>query len=164
MNNQNIIICAKAEQYLPQRKTSWAVCRDLYVAESKTIKPWTIEMFPSGIKVAYPEWRHWKIYSRSWLPTKRGLKLANAVAVIDQDYRGDPIIQMHNFWTQDVQIEDWERLAQLEILPYFIEWVWMWWTNPTPTVELIVDADLYERFEEEYSTERGAWRFHSTWN
>ena len=162
MSSQPIIICAKAEAFVPQRKTTGAVCRDLFVAESKTIKPGTIEMFPSGIKIAYPEWRHGKAYSRSGLPSKRGLKLANSVAVLDQDYRGDPIMQIHNFGTEDVTVTQGERLAQLEIVPYFVEWVWMWWTNQAPEVQVIIDADLYERFEDEYSTERGWWRFHST--
>ncbi|MBO4203727.1 hypothetical protein J5893_02745 [bacterium] len=45
------------------------------------------------------------MYARSSLPSKIGLMLANGVAVIDSDYRGEYLLQLYNFTAQTVKIQ-----------------------------------------------------------
>ena len=58
------------------------------------------------------------IFARSGIATKRGLRPANCVGVIDSDYRGPVIVALHND-TEELQfIEPGERIAQMILLPY----------------------------------------------
>lgn len=57
------------------------------------------------------------IYPRSGTSTKRGIVLANSVAVIDSDYTGDIILALRNQSDTPQLIEVGERVAQLVITP-----------------------------------------------
>ena len=58
------------------------------------------------------------IFARSGLATNQGLRLANCVAVIDEDYRGEWIVPLHNDTDNPQTINPMERIAQLVIIPY----------------------------------------------
>ena len=58
------------------------------------------------------------IYPRSGLATKRGLRLANCVGVVDSDYRGEIIVALHNDSTKTQSVELRDRIAQMVIQPY----------------------------------------------
>lgn len=60
------------------------------------------------------------LLSRSSLPLKKGLMVANGVGVIDQDYCGEEDevgLQVFNFTQNDVKIEKGDRIAQGLIVP-----------------------------------------------
>jgi len=160
MNYTSIIICVADATYLPEKKTPWAVCRDLRISTDILIEPGKVILAPTGVKIACPEGRHTKIYARSWLPIKSGLILANWVWVIDNDYRGEYFLQLYNFTDAPVMHTAWTRLGQIEIVPYFIP------EHSTslhmPPLHHIIDADIFADFEHHYPTQRGAWWFHST--
>jgi dUTP pyrophosphatase len=160
MTTTSIIICVAHEGQLPQKHTPGAVCRDLSINKDIELKPWEIILATTGVKIACPAGRHTKIYARSWLPIKSGLMLANSVGVIDNDYRGDYLLQLYNFTDQPVTLPATTRVAQLEIVPYFLP------EQPhtliMPPIEIIIDPDVFARFEELYPTSRGAKGFHST--
>jgi dUTP pyrophosphatase len=82
------------------------------------------------------------IYPRSGLATKRSVRMANCVGVIDADYRGNVIVPLHNDSNELVTIEPHERVAQLIIQKY-------------EPIEFIEVEDLDE-------TERGEGGFGST--
>ncbi len=155
-----IILCVANASLLPEKHTPWAVCRDLRIREDITIEPWQIILAPTGVKIACPEWRHTKLYARSGLPIKSGLMLANGVGVIDNDYRGEYFLQLYNCTADTVTHEAWTRLWQLEIVPYFTPWQTHDLTMPE--LEIIINQDVFNRFEELYPTSRGGWGFHST--
>lgn len=58
------------------------------------------------------------IFARSGLATKKGLRPANCVGVVDSDYRGEYIVPLHNDTDEMMTIEPGERIAQLVILPF----------------------------------------------
>ena len=79
---------------------------------------------------------------------KRGLIAANAVGVIDSDYRGELVLIMRNISLTPLVIQPAERLAQFVILP-------------------IVAAELTQLTTgevEKHKTVRGAGAFGSTGN
>lgn len=86
--------------------------------------------------------------------------LANSVALMDSDYRGEYILQLYNFTTQPIIVEQGSRVAQMELAPSYIPGESI--TTTVPEVEFIVDAQIYDTFAEHYPTERGEGRFHST--
>ena len=58
------------------------------------------------------------IFARSGIATKRGLRPANCVPVIDCDYRGEWLIPIHNDSNETKTVQAGERIAQLILLPY----------------------------------------------
>ncbi len=155
-----IIICVSDAAYLPEKHTAGAVCRDLRISTDITVAPGEIILAPTGVKIACPEGRHTKIYARSGLPIKSWLMLANSVGVIDNDYRGEYFLQLYNCTQQTVQHSKGTRLWQLEIVPYFTPWLAH--DLVTPTIETIIDPEVFTHFEEHYPTSRGSGWFHST--
>lgn len=93
---------------------------DLYAATSEDIKiePHTTVKVGTGIAVAIPKGYFGGIYARSGLATKKGLRPANGVGVIDADYRGEIIVALHNDTNEVQTVEAGDRIAQLIIHPY----------------------------------------------
>ena len=52
------------------------------------------------------------------MATKRGLVPANAVGIIDSDYRGPVIVALKNTSNEVQYVEHGERIAQLIVQPY----------------------------------------------
>jgi len=72
----------------------------------------------TGIAVEILEGYFGAVFARSGLATKRGLRPANCVGVIDADYRGEVIVALHNDTDKCETIHDGDRIAQLVIIPY----------------------------------------------
>lgn len=105
---------------IPTRGSAAAAGYDLYAASDSSIKiyPHDTVKVDTGIAIEIPEGFFGGIYARSGLATKKGLRPANCVGVIDSDYRGPIIVALHND-TPEVQIiEAGDRIAQLIIQPY----------------------------------------------
>lgn len=82
------------------------------------IAPHSTIKIPTGWAFQPPEGYAGFIYARSGLSTNKGLRPANCVPVIDNDYRGEYIVPIHND-TDDYQfINAGDRIAQLEFRPY----------------------------------------------
>lgn len=65
-----------------------------------------------------PEGYFGAVFARSGLATKRGLRPANCVGVIDSDYRGEIIVALKNDSGGLQVINEGERIAQIVIMPY----------------------------------------------
>ena len=65
-----------------------------------------------------PEGYFGAIFARSGLATKKGLRPANCVGVVDADYRGELIVAIHNDTDFAQDIAEGERIAQIVIMPY----------------------------------------------
>ena len=65
-----------------------------------------------------PEGSFGAVFARSGLATKKGLRPANCVGVVDSDYRGEIMVALHNDDKELQTIQAYERIAQLVILPY----------------------------------------------
>lgn len=75
-------------------------------------------MIGTGICMEIPDGYFGAIFARSGLASKRGLRPANCVGVIDSDYRGEIKVALHNDSSTCQSIHDGDRVAQLVILPY----------------------------------------------
>jgi dUTP pyrophosphatase len=108
-----------------------------------TIMPHSTVKIPTGIAIEIPTGFFGAIFARSGTATKKGLRPANCVGVIDADYRGPIIVALHND-TDEVQlIADKERIAQIVFLP-------------------VCDLGSFEIVDELSDTTRGGGGFGST--
>lgn len=83
--------------------------------KSINIPPHTTAMIGTGISIAIPDGYFGAIYARSGLASKRGLRPANCVGVIDSDYRGEIVVPLFNDTEFGTKIEMHERIAQIII-------------------------------------------------
>lgn len=105
---------------LPTRGSEYAAGYDLYAATNQIldIAPHSTIKVGTGLSFELPEGTFAAIYARSGIATKRGLRPANCVGVIDSDYRGPVIVALHNDTDEMQSIEPGERIAQMILLPY----------------------------------------------
>lgn len=104
------------EAKLPTHGSAAAAGYDLY-ADLKgdynlIIQPHQTILVGTGIAMELPENTFLGIYPRSGLASKKGLRPANCVGVIDSDYRGEVMVALHNDTNETQTIEDGERIAQ----------------------------------------------------
>lgn len=105
---------------IPTRGSEYSAGYDLYAATSYAIhiKPHTTVKVGTGLAIEIPHGYFGAIFARSGLATKHGIRPANAVGVVDEDYRGECIVALHNDTDYEMTIEPHERIAQLVVLPY----------------------------------------------
>jgi len=103
---------------IPASGSAQAAGYDLYsVCGRCVIPPHTTLKIPTGLAMSIPEGFFGAIFARSGIATKRGLRPANCVGVIDSDYRGEIIVALHNDTDQIQEIENGERIAQIVFMP-----------------------------------------------
>ncbi len=129
---------------LPKQQTAGAagidLCADL--PEDVVINPHETVMISSGLAFEIPAGYFGAIYARSGLSTKRGLRPANCVGVIDSDYRGPVGLPLHNDTDEVRVVQPGDRVAQMVIQEAF--------------------GVILEEAEELSETERGIGGFGST--
>lgn len=105
---------------LPSRGSSQAAGYDLCadIKEPLVIQPKETVKVDTGLAIAVPEGYFGGVFARSGLSTKKGLRPANCVGVIDSDYRGPVMVPIHNDAEVARVIESGERIAQLILIPY----------------------------------------------
>lgn len=105
---------------MPTRGSEKAAGWDLYAdfADEIYLLPNDVRMIGTGVAVEIPEGYFGALFARSGIASKRGLRPANCVGVIDSDYRGEIKVAIINDSTCVQKIEPQERIAQLVILPY----------------------------------------------
>lgn len=105
---------------LPQRATPQSAGADLCACLERSVEipaggtvliPTGLAVQPSKPDVAL------LIYPRSGLASKHGITLANAVGVVDSDYRGEIKVPLHNLSQTPFCIEHGMRIAQLVVTP-----------------------------------------------
>lgn len=128
---------------IPFKKHHYDAGFDLKNArEIITLAPYREEIIYTGVRTAIPEGHVGLVVPRSSMG-KKGMVLLNTIGVIDAHYRGEIMVLAKNVRMDTlIQIEQYERFAQLIIVPVFL-------------AELEVVEDLDE-------TERGIGGFGST--
>ena len=91
---------------------------DCINGDSITVAPHTTVRVGTGLAAEIPDGYFGAIFARSGLATKQGLRPANAVGVVDSDYRGEFIVALHNDTDKEQVIQAGERIAQLVIMPF----------------------------------------------
>lgn len=107
---------------LPTRADNGSAGMDLYAHLNndymRVIKPHTTEMISVGFAMETPNNTYGAIFARSGLASKKGLRPANAVGVVDSTYRGEVFVALHNDTDTPQQIMNGDRIAQLIIMEY----------------------------------------------
>lgn len=129
---------------IPTKGSEGSAGYDLYVDSDKvvTIPPHKTVMLQTNIAFEIPRGYFGAVYARSGVSTKRGLRPATCVSVIDSDYRGSVGVPLHNDTDEDRIVLSYERVAQMVI-------------TPIPEVELVLVDELPD-------TDRGTGGFGST--
>ena len=126
---------------MPTRGSRDAAGYDLYArlgTSSLAIQPHTTAKISAGFAMTIPKGFAGFVFARSGIATKKSLRPANAVGVVDVDY------PLHNDSDEVQVIEDGDRIAQLIVMPFqVVDWI--------PVEELSI-------------TSRGAGGFGSTGN
>ena len=110
----------KENAIVPTQGSNFAAGYDLYSTENAIIPPHETRMIDTGWAMEIPVECWGGIFARSGLATKKGLRPANCVGVIDPDYRGPVKVTLHNDTDENKVVEVGERVAQFLILPRFI--------------------------------------------
>ena len=106
------------EIVLPTRSSSKSAGYDFRIPESVTLEPGGKKLVFSDVKAYMESDEVLKIYPRSGLSTKKGIILANIVAIIDADYvdnesnDGNIGICLWNTSNETVVLEAGERVCQ----------------------------------------------------
>jgi len=88
------------------------------IREPVVINPRERAMIPSGLAVDIPgRDLVGLVFPRSGLAARHGIAMANAVGVIDSDYKGEIICPVQNNGTQPYEIKPGDRIAQLVFMP-----------------------------------------------
>lgn len=105
-----------SDSKLPTHCSDNAAGYDLYAnlkGQSQiSIQPHETKLISTGIAMALPSGTFLGIYPRSGLASKKGLRPANCVGVVDSDYRGEIFVALHNDSNEEKIIEHEERIAQ----------------------------------------------------
>lgn len=100
---------------VPTRGHSDDAGLDIYITEGQWINPGSTVDIKTDIAIQIPEGFWVMLVGRSSTLRKRGL-LVNT-GVIDEGYRGELFINLHNTGKHSVQVLEGERLAQMIVLP-----------------------------------------------
>lgn len=105
---------------IPTRGSKFSAGYDLYAATDKDVQipPHSTVKIGTGLAIELPVGWFGAIFARSGIATKRGLRPANCVGVVDADFRNEVLVALHNDSNEIMTVQARERIAQLVILPY----------------------------------------------
>ncbi len=104
---------------LPAYMTPGAAAMDVCAAidAPAILPPHTPVMIPLGFAIALPAGYVGLLFGRSSMGAKYGVCPANAIGVIDSDYRGELRLTLINHTDAAVTVEPLQRIGQLMVLP-----------------------------------------------
>ena len=113
----DIKVVNKGKHPLPKYATALSAGMDLRanIDAPVVLHPMERKLIPTGIFMALPEGYEAQIRPRSGLALKHGITVLNTPGTIDADYRGEVMVLLVNFSTEDFKVEDGERVAQMVI-------------------------------------------------
>ena len=100
---------------VPTYGTEEAACFDICALHDGYVQYHYATTFSTGLAFEIPKGYAMLLYPRSGLAFKYGLRLANSVAVIDADYRGELLIRLHNDAYLGFRVRAGDRIAQARI-------------------------------------------------
>ena len=83
------------------------------IDEAIVLHPMERRLVPTGLYMALPAGYEAQIRPRSGLALKHGITVLNTPGTIDADYRGEIMVLLINFSTENFVINDGERIAQM---------------------------------------------------
>jgi len=103
---------------IPTSGSPYSAGYDIYSLEDLEVEAGKTVLAKTGLALEIPEGYFGAVYARSGLASKKGLRPANCVGVIDSDYRGELIVALHNDSEKTQKVVQGDRIAQLVITPY----------------------------------------------
>jgi len=103
---------------IPTSGSPYSAGYDIYSLEDLEVEAGKTALAKTGLALEIPEGYFGAVYARSGLASKKGLRPANCVGVIDSDYRGELIVALHNDSEKTQKVVQGDRIAQLVITPY----------------------------------------------
>lgn len=112
-----IKVVNKGHQQLPAYATEQSAGMDLRanIDSPITLRPMERRLVPTGLHIALPAGYEAQVRPRSGLALKHGITVLNTPGTIDADYRGEVMVLLVNFSSEDFVINDGERIAQMII-------------------------------------------------
>lgn len=107
------------EAIIPQYQTIGSAGLDLHSIEATTIAPGTWSLVGTGLKINLPKDTEGQVRSRSGLAAKHGISVLNSPGTIDEDYRGEIKVILHNTSNSTFSVEKGDRIAQLVVAPVY---------------------------------------------
>lgn len=119
MSDIAVIVELDKGAQLPGYQTAGSSGADLkaFIDKPSTIHPGERVIITTGIRLQLPEGYEAQVRSRSGLAAKHGIACLNSPGTIDQDYRGEIKVILHNHGTEPYTIEPGDRIAQLVVSP-----------------------------------------------
>ncbi len=116
----NIKIINKSPNSLPAYETEHAAGMDLraFLSETILLEPMQRQLIPTGLFIELPVGYEAQIRPRSGLALKHGITVLNSPGTVDADYRGEIKVLLINLGTEDFEIKNGERIAQMVIGQY----------------------------------------------
>ncbi|MBR1402853.1 MAG: dUTP diphosphatase [Treponema sp.] len=144
MNKIDIKCVASQGAVVPEYKTAGAAGADIcaLLSEPVIIKKGERAMIPTGLFFAIPHGYEIQVRPRSGLAAKNGVTVLNTPGTIDSDYRGEVKVILINLGSEDFEVKNGDRIAQIVVSP--------------------VTIGSFERVSELDETERGSGGFGST--
>ena len=107
----------KGSQPLPAYATTQSAGMDLRadIDSPITLKPMERRLIPTGLYIALPKGYEAQVRPRSGLALKHGITVLNTPGTVDADYRGELMVLLINYSTEDFIINAGERIAQMVI-------------------------------------------------
>ena len=105
---------------LPKRATKGSAGYDLYacIGEPLVIQPGQVQKVPTGVAIELADENCVAlVFARSSMGIKYGVIPANAVGVIDSDYRGEVCVFLRNHSDAPYTVQPQDRVAQLVVMP-----------------------------------------------
>lgn len=108
---------------LPARATEGSAGYDLYacIGEPLVIQPGQVQKVPTGVAIELADENCVAlVFARSSMGVKYGVIPANAVGVIDSDYRGEVCVFLRNHSDAPYTVQPQDRVAQLVVMPVLL--------------------------------------------
>lgn len=104
----------KSNHRLPEYATVGSAGMDLKanISEPIVLKPSRRELIPTGLYMQIPTGYEVQLRARSGLACKYGISLANGIATIDSDYRGEVKVCLENRSDTPFIVKPGDRIAQ----------------------------------------------------
>ncbi len=107
---------------LPEYSTSHSAGMDIraFLSKPEILKPGERKLISTGLYLEIEVGYEVQIRPRSGLAIKNGITVLNSPGTIDADYRGEVCIIIINLGSEDFEVKNGDRIAQMVVAKYEI--------------------------------------------
>jgi len=104
---------------IPSYQTSGSAGCDLRSTDNVVIPSGSRLVVGTGLKLEIPSGFGAMVCARSGLSAKNGIQVLNGPGIVDNDYRGEIKVILHNSGKEDFIVKKGDRIAQILFFPIF---------------------------------------------